>query len=185
MKIKTLQNIIGDEYIIQKSPYSGDLIIGTYFISQMIVVSNKTMEIKCDTIMRTKETSKRLNEICQKLEQLKQTNQLRDILDNNDKIENPITVYFYNDCTETVEETQVETFGYANTDVNGFLQHDNTHFKDQKVAIEYAIKNMEAGMKMNTRTIEDYSEKVANMAKENVKYYEKIRLLKLQLNDIS
>jgi hypothetical protein len=185
MKIKTLQNIIGNEYIIQKAPHSGNLIIGTQFISQMLVMSNKTMEIKCDMILRTKKTIDKFNEICQKLEQLKQTHKMRDILDNNDEIENPITVYFYNSFTETVEETQVETFGYPNTDINGYLQYENTHFKDQKEAIEYAIRNIEIGIKMNNQTIKDYSERVAKFERENLIHQTKINALKQQLTNIS
>jgi hypothetical protein len=49
---------------------------------------------------------------------------------------------------DSVVETQVEEFGYPNTDINGYLQYDSTHYLNKKDALECAISNIKCCIKM-------------------------------------
>jgi hypothetical protein len=179
MKIKTLKRILNTNYIIQKETITGNLAIGSSYVHDIITVDAKTLEIKCKDVW-SKNIELEIEYICCKLKELVKLGIMRDIMDNNDDIENPITVYYYDHSTNSVKGTKAETFGYPNTDIDGYLQYDNTHFLYIYEALECAIRNTECLVELETKLVKQYLEKYQK-TKEDLKLHQKqILILKQQ-----
>lgn len=123
--------------------------VGSSLCHNLISVNKETLKVKyaLDTFHEGRESLKNddLIFIWDKLHELIRTGQIQDIINGTDEIENPLPVF-------TVEKGQlIETFtdkyGWPNVTIDGHEMYDNTYFKTKKKAIEYGIKDSEAGIK--------------------------------------
>jgi hypothetical protein len=148
MKIKTLQKLLDTNYILQHERCTGNLLIGSECVQELLTVNRATLKVY--TTYKFKLIQ---HYIAKQLRELARSGQLRELLENNDVIDNPITIYIYNRADQVVEKTCCENFGYPNTDINGYLQYNNTTFLTEKEALESAIKDMNTIIRNNTHAI--------------------------------
>jgi chromosome segregation ATPase len=184
MKIKTLKNILNTGYILQHRTDTGNLCLGSSFVSDLIEVDRKTLKIRVSCIFNERHTE--LVRLRDKLQELIDSGEIQDIFENNDVIENPITIYrsIYLGEDYVVQKTVCETFGYPNTDIDGYLQYENTHFLSAKEALEHAIRNEEAGISGNDRTIEQVVKQLYEAVQDRTMCVKRTKQFKKRLEEL-
>lgn len=153
-KLKALLNNTGytvafyGDYIGIGSPLCHDLI-------KLEIATNKII-YALDSSGREGRAALRNNElifIWDKLHELVERGEIKELLNSNDVIENPLPVYTIKNgalyCTTT------DAYGWPNTTVEGYMMHDNDYFKTVGEAVEYGIKEYEYHVKtMDERIVE-------------------------------
>jgi hypothetical protein len=184
MKIKTLKNILNTGYILQNTASFGDLLVGSPYVSDLITVDRKTLKVTPSSVFD--KPNAELVSIRNKLQELVDSGEMHDILENNDVIENPITIYraIYFGEDYVVQKTVCETFGYPNTDIDGYLQYENTHFLSEKEALEHAIRNEESGISFNDSTIERLVKELSEAVQDRTRSVKRNKQFKKRLKEL-
>lgn len=182
-KLKKLLNNTGysisnhDEYIAVGSPLCHDL----------ISIDKKTLKVKyaLDTFregrkcLEEKTNRKGENEllfIWDKLHELIETGEIKDIIEGVDIIENPLPVFSVRGGK--LIESVTDKYGWPNTDENGICMYENTHFPNKEKAIEYGIREYEAGLKMTQDTLKEKERELLKLKERIVMYENYINHLK-------
>lgn len=158
-----------ENYIAVGSPYCHDL----------ISVDKKTLKVKyaLDTwhegrkALEGRENSKgecELLFIWDKLHELISNGEIYDIINGNDKIENPLPVFTCDDGK--LIETFTDEYGYPNTTISGEVMYENTYFKTRDAAIKYGIEDCNYAIKSYERREEELISKLEEVRGELVKY---------------
>ncbi len=179
MKARLLTKLLNDTgyRVNNNESYIG---VGSPLCHDLISVNKKTLKIKyaLDTFHEGRRAlgNPELEFIWDKLHELVDNGQIRDIIDGDDVIENPITVYTVTDGK--LIETYTDKFGYPNVTASGETMYENTHYTDKLDAIAYGIREHKAGIEIWDRRRKDLDEKLENANKhlqeeeEHVKYLE-------------
>lgn len=153
--------------------------IGSPMCHNLISVDKKTFEFKLalDTFnegRKSLENDKRteLLFIYDKLKELVQSGQLKEIIEGNDVIDNPLPVYYFKNGK--VIKTFTDAYGWPNTTIEGYLMYENTFFKTPKEAVEKAIDEQNAG-------IRHYSDRLKGLTKDINENEAKLAIEKLYL----
>ncbi len=175
MKARLLKKILNDtgytvnnnkEYIAVGSPLCHDL----------ISINKKTLKLKyaLDTWREGRAALAKdgkpteLLFIWDKLQELIDNGQIRDIIEGDDIIENPLPVFTVEDGS--LIETTTDKYGYPNTTVSGDIMYENTHFPTKLQAIMYGIEEHKAGVSIWKRRIaeleKELAEKMADLQEE-------------------
>jgi hypothetical protein len=171
MQARKLRRILNDtkytvgnygEYIAIGSPLCHDLI--------KINKSDYGFKLALDTFNKGRASigNKELTFIYDKLKELAESGELREIIDQDDELENPLHVFTVTDGK--LVSTFTDEYGWPNTTVDGTIMHDNNYFKTAKQAIKYGIREAEASIEMCSRTLSEIEEK-ANTFKAYIQKY--------------
>lgn len=157
-KLKTLLNNTGytvafyDKYIGIGSPLCHDLI--------RLDVEDGKLKYALDTWRKGRESvlhHEELTFIWDKLQELVDSGEISEIINNNDVLENPLPVYTVKagklHCTTT------DAYGWPNVTVEGYMMHDNDYFKTVGEAVDYGIKEYEYRVKT-------FEERIVEVEKE-------------------
>jgi len=173
MKARLLTKLLNNtRYIVNNNNnYIG---IGSPLCHDLISVNKKTLEIKyaLDTWHQgrkslTNKENKELLFIWDKLQELINNGEIKNIIEGIDNIENPLLVYTIRDGK--LIETFTDKYGYPNTDINGYIMYDNTYFKNKIDAINYGIKECQLGIKMLEENLQNKKNeiiKIENLIKK-------------------
>jgi len=153
------------EYIAVGSPLCHDL----------ISVNKKTLKVKyaLDTFREGRKclegkSNQELLFIWDKLHELIESGQIKDIINGKDEIENPLPVFTVEDGK--LIESVTDAYGWPNTDNDGVCMHDNTHFPTAEKAIEYGINEYNAGVSITLRSIEELEVEMSRIKNRLEKY---------------
>jgi hypothetical protein len=140
MKIIKLKQIVQTNDLIYREIGSNNIVVHTVW--GYVIVDSRVFQVTA-----TPPCNFTLN-ICSKLREFIKTNpdEFRDILVNNDTIENPISIYRYGVNGQIIEKTTCEQFGYPYNDVDGYLQSKETHFETEEEALDFAIVNLQSNI---------------------------------------
>ena len=186
MKARALRKILNDtkytvanygEYIAIGSPMCHDLI--------KVTKSDLKLEYALDYNHRGRETlqkdhQKELLFIWDKLAELIASGEIKSIIEENDVIENPITIYTVRDGK--LIETFTEKNEYPNTTTEGFMIHNGEYHTTKIPALKDGIKEEEASLKYD---LERIKEREAELKKATDRFYATqsfLSSLKRQLN---
>lgn len=181
MKTRELKKLLNDtEYFITND--GGNIAIGTSMCHNLITVNRKTLKISyaIDTWHEGRNAlkSEKLKFIWDKLEELIASGKIGEIIEKDDVIENPITVFT---CENgKIIERHTDKLGWPNVTHDGFMMWDNTYFTTRLEAIEYGILAIESRLQYSKENreglllkleecnsrIADTEEKLANLKKE-------------------
>lgn len=177
-KLKALLNNTGytvafyDTYIGIGGPLCHDLI--------RLDIENGNIKYALDTWRKGRESvlhHEELTFIWDKLQELVDSGDINDIINNNDVIENPLPVYTVKDgkllCTTT------DAYGWPNTTVEGYMMHDNDYFKTIGEAVEYGIKEYEYRAKGMEERIEEVEKELDRLKWHKQEYSNIVAGLKL------
>ena len=152
MKARVLKSILNNtQYIVHSS--NEYIAIGSPLCSDLISVNKRSLHLKY-TLDGYREGRKALVKknyeellfIWDKLQELIDNGQIIDIIRGVDILENPLPVYTVKEGK--LIETTTDAYGWPNVTVSGELMYDNTYFNNRADAIQYGIKDVEAGLKM-------------------------------------
>lgn len=142
MKALYLKKLLNTERVV--ADYGDYIAVGSAYVHNLINIDKKTLKLKyaLDTFNEgrkslTGKSDNELLDIYDKLQGLIDSGEINEIINGNDEIENPLTVWTSKDGE--LIETYTYAYGYPNTTYDGKLMHDNTYFKTKEEAIEEAI----------------------------------------------
>ena len=121
--------------------------IGSPMCSDLVIIDINTGKIIKDGII-----SGFLQEYYPKILEVSE-DKILDLINKEDSFENSLTVYTFKD--DQIIEKKADKYGYPNITHDGELMYDNTFFKTYDEALNKAISEMEAGIDILTRTVED------------------------------
>lgn len=123
--------------------------VGSPMCHNLISVDKKTLKVRyaLDTFNQgrnslIKDGANKLLFIWDKLHELIESGEIKDIIEGKDIIENPLPVFTVRDGQ--LVESKTDAYGWPNTDDDGVTLYDNTHFPTSIQAIEFGIKEEEA-----------------------------------------
>src|SRR6266496_4280440 len=107
--------------------------------------------------------------IWDKLNELIETGEIKDIISGNDEISNPLPVYTV--YKGELISTFTDAYGWPNVTIEGYLMHDNDYFKTEQEALQYGISDLEWGKKYAIDTLKDLNE-IRLATKNRIKDYQ-------------
>lgn len=159
MKSRYLKQLLNDtEYIVHRD--ERNILISSPLATGIIKlnVAAQTLHYTMDQSVRLAPGQKppikgqELNYIWDKLQDLINDNQINDIFNNDDEIQNPITIWQY--MNGQVLQKETDYFGWPNTTKDGYMIVDNMFFSTREEAIN-------AGINLETNNIDAISHYIA------------------------
>ena len=183
MKALYLKKLLNTERVV--ADYGDYIAVGSGYVHKLINIDKKTLTLKyaLDTFNEgrkslTGKSDNELLDIWDKLQSLIDSGEINEIINGNDEIENPLTVWTYENGE--IVETYTYAYGYPNTTHDGKLMHDNVYFKTKEEAIEEAISEHSYQISFYERRIkeiEDELSKFKNKLDEQNKYVKHFKSL--------
>jgi hypothetical protein len=139
--------------------------VGGAYCHDVISVNKKTLEVKyiLDTSHEGRKAIKNKDHlfIWDTLHRLIETEEIREIIDGKDVIENPLPVFTVNGGK--LVESVTDKYGWPNTDDDGILMYNNTHFPTKKRALKYGIEELSASIEIYDRRIGEHEEEIKEL----------------------
>lgn len=159
MKARLLKKLLNNTgYAI--SNHTDYIAVGSPMCHDLLSVNKKTLKVRyaLDTFREGRRVIKntQLEFIWDRLHELIESGQIRDIIDGKDEIENPLPVYTVVDGK--LAESVTDEYGWPNTDDDGVCMYENTHFPDKDDAIEFGIREYEAAERFALDRIKEKEE---------------------------
>lgn len=156
MKARLLKKILNNTgYIINNN--DDYIAVGSPLCHNLISVNKKTLKLRyaLDTWHEGRNSlrSEELLFIWDKLQELINNGEIKNIIEGQDEIENPLPVFTVRDGK--VVKSFTDQYGWPNITIDGDEMYDNTWFKTELEAINYGIQEYKAGMNMVQRTIDE------------------------------
>ena len=161
MQAKKLKNLLNNPgYNIHFR--DGKVCVGSSLCSDLITVDAKSYQIKyaLDTFREGRKSirSEALEFIWDKLLELIESGELKNIIENDDPIEGMFPVYSHHEGK--IIKRYVDDYGWPNVAHDGTLIYDNTFFCTESEAIEYGIKDLGYCIKSCNEHIAEQEEKI-------------------------
>lgn len=171
MKARLLKKILNDtEYCVNNNREY--IAVGSPICHKLISVDKKTLQIKyaLDTFHQGRESLRNpeLVFIWDKLTELIASGEIKDIIEGDDVIETPLTVWTFEDGK--LIETHTDKYGYPNTTFDGFIMYENTHFLIKQDAIKKGIREYQAAIEAFERMVAQNKKKLEECQEELAKY---------------
>jgi len=156
MQSRKLREILGNPgYTI--SNQEEYISVGSSLCHDLISVDKKTLKIKyaLDTFGKGRKAiqNEKLEFIWDKLHELVTNGKIKEIIEKDDVIKNPLPVFTYS--VNGIVETYTDEYGYPNVTISGEIMYANTYFKTKKEAAKAAIEEFSAGVELANRRIKD------------------------------
>lgn len=144
MKARKLKEILNTQRPIQE--IADKICIGSYYVTDLIAINKKTLKLTyaLDTFHEGRKAlkSKELEDIWDKLEKMIEDNSIKEIIDNNDPIENMKEFYYFDSVNNNIIKSYTDNRCWPNVDYTGKLIYDNTSFDTYDECKEYAINDL-------------------------------------------
>lgn len=160
--------------------------LGSPLCHNLFTVDKKTLKIKyaLDTFNEGRKClmgkdNEELLFIWDKFHELVESGQINEIIEGNDEIENPIPVWTFK--KGNLIESHTDKYGWPNTTYDGNIMYENLYFKTPEEAIDKAIREHEAGVRIAKDILEEKLkevEKFQNMLKNEEDYLESFKKMK-------
>lgn len=147
--------LLDTKYIVNNN--DDYIAVGSPLCHNLISVDKKTLKIKyaLDTFNEGRKSIKHaeLEFIWDRLQELIDSGEIKNIIEGRDEIENPLPVFTVRDGR--LVKSFTDQYGWPNITDDGYIMYENTHFKTELEAINYGISEYEAGAEMVQRTIDE------------------------------
>jgi hypothetical protein len=181
MKARKLKALLNNtSYII--GDYGDYIAVGSDYVHKLINIDKKTLEMRyaLGSYRNSTPDSPELMFIWSKLVELIDNGQIKDIIEGEDVIENPLPVFYVEDGI--VIETQTDKYGWPNTTKEGYVMSENVYFKTKSQAIKQAIKEYGASLTMFEEQLQEREKDVLKLRQRidsYISYIDGLQLLKL------
>lgn len=157
----------------------GDYIgIGSSLVHNLISIDKRSLKIKY--VFETSPEGAELIIIWDKLHELVRTGEIKEIISGKDEIDPRLPVYTITDGKLISSFT--DRYGYPNTDEEGRMQYENTHFPTAIEALEWGIENEDYSLNWKIETRDDLQ---AKLTAQNIKIDESVKIIKNLRNQLS
>lgn len=176
MQARKLRKLLNDtKYTVGN--YGDYIAIGSALCHDLIKVnkSDYGFKLALDTFNKGRQSlnsNEKLTFIYDKLKELVESGELREIIDGDDILENPLPVFTVSGGK--LISTFTDEYGWPNTTIDGTMMYDNTHFKTKRKAIEYGIREAKASIEICNRQLVDAEEKVTYFKARIQKYKDEL-----------
>jgi len=184
MKARLLTKLLNTGYIV--GDYGSYIGIGSPLCHRLLNMDKKTFKINYALDWQNKGKrgvdSEEILRTWNALEMLVEQGKIQDILDGEDIIENPITLYYIEGFE--VKETCTDVVGWPHTTKEGWVQSNNDYYTDKLEAIRQQIKYRKQSA---TLCEENIAIKKEELGKSQTRYdtlCHEVYELQLQLNDL-
>jgi len=169
MKARYLKKLLNDtRYIV--ADHGKYICVGSPLCHNLIAVDKNTMKITyaLDTWHEGRKSLKdkeELGQIWDTLAALIASGEMRSIMDDNDVLEHPVPIWFWDSDTLTVVERQTEpdSFEWPAVAHDGTQIYENNGFRTRAEAVACGVRNLRARK-------ENFTERVAEKREEIKKY---------------
>ncbi len=179
MQTRKLKRFLNDtKYIISNC---GDyLAVGSGYIHNIISVDVKTLDLKTSGNRGRDDLAyDELKQIYDKLRELIDNGAIKEIIEQDDVIESPVSVYTYDNGR--IITKYAEKYGWPNVTHDGFLMYENQYFKTPHEAVEAGMENYKASIELWERSrlnVLDNLQKIDDGIAESKKYLNELLTLK-------
>lgn len=160
--------------------------IGSPMCSTIVTMDKKTYALKyaADAFNqgRAALNNDKLVFIWDKLRDLADSGEIKDIIDGDDELDVCLPVFTVDDGI--VRETVTDCYGWPNVTISGELMYDNTWFKTREGAIAYGIEDMGYGIRATRESIERL-EKELSERKTRLSDYEQRQNSLLRMQEVN
>lgn len=186
MKARLLKQLLNNTgYTVSNNPEY--IAVGSAMCHDLISVNKETLKITyaLDTFKEGRKClvdkgSEELLFIWDKLQELIDAEQIKDIIEGKDHIENPLPVFYTDDGI--LIESSTDAYGWPNTTIDGDIMWENTYFKTEKEAIEYGMNDMLLAFKQLDRQENDLNDKLSLIKANRDKYSSRFNILSIRAN---
>jgi hypothetical protein len=156
MKARILKALLNNtDYIVHH--VDGHVCVGSPMCHDLISLDKETLKLKyaLDTFKtgRKSLSSKGLEFIWDRLEELIKTGQINDIIQGDDTVENPLQVFCFQNGK--ISESLTDAYGWPNTTLDGQLMYENSWFKTRIEALTHAAEELKSEIKWCQKSIEE------------------------------
>lgn len=174
MKGRLLKKILNNtQYSV--SNHTEYIAVGSPMCHDLFSVNKKTLRIRyaLDTWREGRKclegkSNEELLFIYDKLHELVNSGEIQEIINGKDDIENPLPVYTVRNGK--LIESFTDEYGWPNCDDEGYTMYENTHFDNPKQALQYGIKEAEAGISISSRRISDLESELKKAKEGNLEF---------------
>lgn len=176
MKSRLLVKILNDtRYNCQNN--RDYISIGSPLCHDLISVNKKNLELKyaldCynegrECLVKKGDEGNELLFIWDKIQELIDSGQIKDIIEGDDEIDNPIPVYTFGDMH--LIESHTDKLGYPNKTYDGYIMPNYDYFPTKEQAVERAIEDYSLDVKHYKNRIKEI-ELDLSKAKEQLQNY--------------
>lgn len=157
--------------------------VGSPLCHDLIKVDKETLKVKyaLDTFhegrksLEDRNSKNELLFIWDKLHELIANGEIKDIINGNDEIENPLPVFTCDDGV--LIETFTDKYGYPNTTISGEIMYENTYFKTKEEAISYGIEDCGYAIKNYERREIELLQDLNKVKERLIKYRDLVKEL--------
>ena len=148
MQARKLKRLLAVKSLIVGVGETG-ILIGFGHNFPVILINKETFRTK------VRPGSHDISPIIKIIEELKESGELRTIIDGQDTIENPLPVFYVN-REGILVETSTDAYGWPNTTIDGDLMYDNTYFNNRDSAIRDGVERYTELVDQGVRHMEDH-----------------------------
>lgn len=157
MQSRYLQKLLNTTRAI--ADFGDHIGVGSYLCHDLISVNKKTMGMRyaLDTFHEGRKSIKdqELEAIWDKLEEIIKTGLLPEIIAGFDNIPEDKRIPVFYEHNHEIIESYCDALGWPNVTYDGVLMYNNTHYPTRKQAVDEAIKEMLASIKIRKERREE------------------------------
>lgn len=180
-KLKAILNNTG--YIL--SDHGDYIAVGSPMCHDLLSINKKELKLKCamDPFNEGKKSLRHseLEVIYDKLQELIDSGEIKDIIEGKDIIDKPLPV-FISEGFDVIESV-TDAYGWPNVDEQGRQLYENTSFKTRQEAIIYTLSELGYGMKYSEERIADLVSKHNKEIDRRAEMLKKKEMFEKELTD--
>jgi hypothetical protein len=160
MKARKLRKLLNNTgYIIHQD--GEKICIGGIYCGDLISVNMKTFEMKAAGHIEGGRAGLRNGElvmIWDKLAELIQSGEIKGVVEGEDEMENPLTVYAVQNGE--LKECVTDEYGWPNVTDDGFLMYEDQYFRTKEAAVQRGIGDMECQIIDSRKLMDEYADRI-------------------------
>lgn len=164
MKARLLQKLLNTNRTVQE--LQDKICISSYWVQDLISVDKKSLKLSyaMDTFHEGKKAlkSEELEQIWDKLDEMIKDNTIKDIIENNDPIDNMKEFWYFDSINNTIVKSYCDEKCWPNVDYTGKIIYDNTSFNTYEECKNYAIKDLINQLHFTQERLDDVTKRFTN-----------------------
>lgn len=186
MKIRKLKELLNTVYTVCRD--DNRINIGSPLCSDLVALNVNSFKLTTamDTFKKGREylverdNSDLLN-CWDVLQSLVDSGEIHAIINGDDELENPLSVYAIRD--NSLIETLTDEYGWPNIDIQGYLMHNNAYFKSKEKALQSGVYDIEGYIENVDETLKRLKQDLEKFEKRKKMYLEKRSVMYKLLNE--
>ncbi len=172
MNANKLKQLTDCNYVSHDEKY---VTIGSPYIHDIMKICKKSLEIH----MKEGSGKHGWDRVFNVLRDLKERGELREIVDGENELENPIPCYAY-DGKGGIKESMADEVKWPNNTLEGEMIYDNGWFSTRQEAIDRGVENCKYCIEFQNERINYLQEQVSDLENDLQNQEEYLRMLEME-----